>query len=111
MDLGLAGKVAVVTGGSQGIGRAAAEALGREGARVVICARQADRLEQVAQELSGVNDATIIPITDEDWQADLDLKLFAAIRSIRLVVPHLRAAGGGSIINLLNIGAKQPGAA
>ena len=50
-------------------------------------------------------------VSDEDWQADLDLKLFAAIRTCRLALPHLRAAGGGSIINLLNIGSKQPAAA
>ncbi len=153
MDLGLTGKVAIVTGGSEGIGCAAAASLGREGARVIICARRADVLERAATELAGEHDATIIPVaadvrradeiervvgvalerfgrldilvnnagtsaagpfgavSDEEWQADLDLKLFAAIRACRLALPHLRAAGGGSIINLLNIGAKQPGAA
>jgi NAD(P)-dependent dehydrogenase (short-subunit alcohol dehydrogenase family) len=49
--------------------------------------------------------------SDEDWQDDLDLKLFAAIRSVRAALPHLRNAGGGSIVNILNLGAKQPGAA
>src|SRR5207247_1703607 len=47
-------------------------------------------------------------VTDEVWQEDLDLKLFGAIRTCRLAIPHLRQAGGGSIVNLLNIGAKQP---
>lgn len=153
MELGLAGKVAVITGGSEGIGRAAAAALGREGARVVICARRAEPLERAATEIAGEFDATVIPVAadvrraeeiervigeatgrfgrldivinnagtsaagpfesvgDEAWQHDLDLKLFAAIRACRLALPHLRAAGGGSIINLLNIGAKQPAAA
>src|SRR5258708_39990660 len=49
-------------------------------------------------------------VTDGAWQADLDLKLFGAIRASRAAVPHLRQARGGSIVNLLNLGAKQPGA-
>src|SRR5438128_1540360 len=48
-------------------------------------------------------------VTLEAWQADLDLKLFGAIRAMRAAVPYLRQAGGGSIVNLLNLGAKQPG--
>ena len=39
-------------------------------------------------------------VDDELWQADLDLKLFAAIRLCRLVIPHMRAQGGGSIVNV-----------
>ena len=35
--------------------------------------------------------------------------MFGAIRATRAAVPHLRKAGGGSIVNVLNIGAKQPG--
>ncbi|MEK9775824.1 MAG: SDR family oxidoreductase [Quisquiliibacterium sp.] len=48
--------------------------------------------------------------TDEIWQADFDLKLFAAIRLVREAVPHMRKRGGGRIVNVTNIGAKQPGA-
>lgn len=51
MDLGLEGRVAVVTGGSQGIGREIALLLAAEGADVVIAARRADRLERTASEL------------------------------------------------------------
>jgi 3-oxoacyl-[acyl-carrier protein] reductase len=47
-------------------------------------------------------------ITDEIWQADLDLKLFAAIRLARLVLPGMKARRWGRIINVLNIGAKAP---
>jgi 3-oxoacyl-[acyl-carrier protein] reductase len=47
-------------------------------------------------------------ITDETWQADLDLKLFAAIRLCRLVLPQMKQRRWGRIINVLNIGAKTP---
>lgn len=49
-------------------------------------------------------------VKDEDLEADLQLKLFAAVRTTRLVLPHLRAAGEGSIVNVLAIAAKAAGA-
>jgi NAD(P)-dependent dehydrogenase (short-subunit alcohol dehydrogenase family) len=48
LDLGLGGKVAIITGGSEGLGRAAAQRLAAEGARVAICARRPDVLESTA---------------------------------------------------------------
>ncbi|HEX6400947.1 MAG TPA: SDR family oxidoreductase [Actinomycetota bacterium] len=53
MDLGLAGKVALVTASSRGLGFASAKALVEEGARVAICARDEGRLRQAAAELGG----------------------------------------------------------
>ena len=50
-------------------------------------------------------------VADEDWIADLELKVLAAARCTRLAVPHLVAAGGGAIVNVLNVGAKAAGAA
>ena len=52
MDLNLKGKVAVVTGGSLGIGRATTEALAAEGVRVAIVARNKETLETVAREIT-----------------------------------------------------------
>jgi NAD(P)-dependent dehydrogenase (short-subunit alcohol dehydrogenase family) len=49
-------------------------------------------------------------LTDEMWQADLDLKLFAQIRFCRLVFPQMKQRKWGRIISVLNIGAKAPGA-
>jgi NAD(P)-dependent dehydrogenase (short-subunit alcohol dehydrogenase family) len=149
MDLRLRGKVAVVTGGSDGLGRAAIERLTAEGAAVATCARRADRLRATAEELrrgggevldvvadvtrpddldrfigaaidrfgridilvNNAGRAAASPferVDDAAWQADLDLKLFAAIRCIRLCVPAMRRAGGGRIINILNTAAKTP---
>jgi len=47
-------------------------------------------------------------ISDDVWQADLDLKLFAAIRLSRLVMPGMKERRWGRVINILNTGAKAP---
>src|SRR5579863_3162633 len=59
----MANRIAFVTGASRGIGRACALALSAAGARVVLAARQIDKLEQVAVEIrSGGRDAFVVPI-------------------------------------------------
>jgi len=52
MDLGLRGKVAVITGGSIGIGLAVAEGLAAEGVDLVLAARQADRVQDAAAKVT-----------------------------------------------------------
>lgn len=54
MDLQLTGKVAVITGGSAGIGLAIAHGLAAEGTDLVLCGRDEDRLRSAAAELPGV---------------------------------------------------------
>ena len=66
MDLGLTGRVAIVAAGSQGLGRAAAAALAREGARVAICARGAAALESAAQEIGPGILTAQVDVTDEE---------------------------------------------
>ena len=62
MDLGLKGKVAVITGGSDGIGYAAAWEMANEGADVVICARTMALLEEAAKKIETETGKTVIPI-------------------------------------------------
>jgi len=59
MDLGLAGKTALVTGGSKGIGLETARALAREGVKVLICARRPDALAEAARDIRQTTHATI----------------------------------------------------
>ncbi len=149
MELGLRGKVAAVTGGSEGIGRAAVKRLVEEGAKVAFCARRAEVLNAFAEELrkSGADVLPVVAdaakpgdmerfieetvrqygrvdivvnnaggtgqdpfekVTDEAWQRDIDVKVFAQIRTARAAVPHMKKQGGGRIINLNMVGAKQP---
>ena len=62
MDLELEGKVAIVTGGSKGIGRAIALELAREGVNVAICARTQETVEMAAKELALETGRVIVPI-------------------------------------------------
>src|ERR1700729_2477451 len=62
MDLGLEDKVAVITGGSVGIGLAVAKGLADEGARVVIAARSAERLEAARAEIAGASPVRIVAV-------------------------------------------------
>ncbi|GJE46284.1 SDR family NAD(P)-dependent oxidoreductase [Methylobacterium soli] len=150
MDVRLDGRVAVVTGGSKGLGLAIATRMAASGADVVMLARNPDGLAAArrlveptargrvhtvacdvsrAEELEGayddvlqalgrvdilVNNAGVsqtgafTSITDAVWQADLDLKLFAAIRLARLAWPGMVERRWGRIINVLNTAAKAP---
>jgi NAD(P)-dependent dehydrogenase (short-subunit alcohol dehydrogenase family) len=49
-------------------------------------------------------------VSDDEWAEDLNLKVLAAVRCTRLAVPHMAAAGGGAIVNVLNVASKAPGA-
>jgi 3-oxoacyl-[acyl-carrier protein] reductase len=149
MNLSMKDRVAVVTGGSKGIGIAVARRFAESGAKVAILARGAAGLKTARETLARdglvvrdyacdvskaadiarthdqivadfgkidvlVNNAgtsramAFENISDEAWQEDLDLKLFAAIRFSRLVWGGMKQRKWGRIINVLNTYAKAP---
>src|ERR1700739_3443318 len=70
MDLGLANSVAVVTGGSSGIGLATAKLLLAEGARVAICGRDAKRLAAAQVELASAAPGAVIAVPCDVTKSD-----------------------------------------
>jgi 3-oxoacyl-[acyl-carrier protein] reductase len=56
----------------------------------------------------GAHPGNFESLTDEHWVADLDVKLFSLIRSSREVLPHMRAAGGGRIVNIGAVYSRYP---
>jgi len=70
MDLGIKDRVAIVTGGSRGVGRACAASLLAEGAIVALVSRDAERLENTRKELVKETDGTVIAIPTELRDAD-----------------------------------------
>lgn len=149
MHLGLTGKVAMITGGSKGIGLQTALQLVREGAQVSICARDAVGIEQaknfiyketdqdvftvvadmtnkadcarfVAETVTHFGQLDILinnagaaaarpfdEVTEEAWEQDVALKVFAAIYTMRVALPHMKTRGG-AIVNVTTTG-KTPG--
>ena len=104
MDLRLKGKTALVTGGSEGIGKAIAFGLAREGVYVAICGRRADVLEATAKEIAEATGQKIIPIVT-DLTKDEDAKNFvekghAALGRIDILINNAGSAPGGVIEHL-----------
>jgi len=153
MDLGLAGRNAIVTGGSKGLGKAITAELMAEGASVVICSRHARELEATAAELTktapdGAGTVYALPcdvtdpdqvarfagaaadalggldilvnnaggampgqfgtLTDDDWHADIEVKLLAQIRCTRAALPLLRQSRAPRVININAVYARYP---
>ena len=65
MDLGLKGRVAIVGGGSRGLGRACADSLAQEGANLVICSRNAVELDRAAEEISAAAGVDVLAVAGD----------------------------------------------
>jgi 3-oxoacyl-[acyl-carrier protein] reductase len=100
MDLGIDGRVALVTAASNGLGRAAALALSREGARLVICARGAERLSATAAELPGDTVAIPVDVTDPAAPAQLVDAAIERFGSLDILVAN---AGGPPATRALDV--------
>ncbi|MEY2402258.1 MAG: 3-oxoacyl-[acyl-carrier protein] reductase [Ilumatobacteraceae bacterium] len=135
MDLGLAGKNAIVTGASRGIGRFVVERLLAEGMQVAFCARNAEGVAEAAAELGNGVIGTAVDVEDpaavsawvddsagrlgsvdvvvtttsakggippsiEGWRKSFDVDVLGTVTAIDAALPHLRAAGAGSIVQL-----------
>ena len=92
MDLGLAGRTAIVTGGSRGIGRAIAGVLAEEGARVVVVARGAAGLEATRTEL-GVG-AVAADLSTEEGCTRAFREAEAALGKVDILVNNLGGRAG-----------------
>jgi NAD(P)-dependent dehydrogenase (short-subunit alcohol dehydrogenase family) len=104
MDLQLDGKTALVTGGSEGIGKGIARALAKEGVDVAICARRKEPLEQAAAEIKKETNRKIVPIV-ADLTKDADARNFVeqghkALGRVDIMVNNAGSAPGGVIEHL-----------
>jgi 3-oxoacyl-[acyl-carrier protein] reductase len=88
VDLGLQGRVALVMGASRGIGRAIAGSLAREGARVAIASRSAEKLEEAAAEIGGAATPFVADASDPERLAALPGEVGTSLGPIEILVAN-----------------------
>ena len=80
MDLGIAGKVAIVTGGTRGIGRATANMLSAEGVRVALFARTPETLEETAREIRSRTGHEVITVAGDQRKPEDVARLVSTVK-------------------------------
>jgi 3-oxoacyl-[acyl-carrier protein] reductase len=95
MNLGIEGKVALVTGGSHGIGLAIAHVLAGEGAQVAVCARTADRVAGAAKELSAYGGKTLGLVGDALVPEDIERVMRGVTETWGTIHILVNNVGGG----------------
>jgi len=126
MDLGIDGRLAVVTGASRGIGAATADLLEAAGARVVRVSRgegidvtAPDAAERIAERAGApidilVNNAgtssvrALEDVTDDEWYEQWELHVMASMRLMRALAPGMAERGWGRIVNVSSSAGKRP---
>ncbi len=129
MNLGLEGRVCVVTGGTRGIGAATARMLAQEGARVLTVSRHGadveldvtapDAGERVLAACpdapwalvngAGTSQARALDeLTDADWNEQWELHVMAPMRLMRALAPVMAEAGGGRVVNVSSSSGRRP---
>jgi 3-oxoacyl-[acyl-carrier protein] reductase len=129
VNLGLEGKVCVVTGATRGIGAATARMLSQEGARVLSVARRGADLDlDVTARNAGERVLAACPsvpwalvnaagtsrarqlgeLSDGDWQQQWELHVMGPMRLMRALAPAMAEAGGGRIVNVASSAGKRP---
>ncbi len=95
MDLGIRGKVALVTGASEGLGLAAARALAGEGVALAIAARRPDRLKAAAEEICAATGAEVLALPSDVTDREQAKRLVSEVASRLGAVEILVANSGG----------------
>jgi 3-oxoacyl-[acyl-carrier protein] reductase len=125
MELGIAGRTAVVTGATRGIGAATAELLAAEGAHVVRVARsegidvtapdapariaaRAGRVDILVNNAGTSFARPLDELTDDDWNGLWELHVLASMRLMRAFAPGMAERGWGRIVNVASSAGKRP---